>query len=148
MYSLPLCSLFLLFSLILFSRKFQGLPNNLLHTTKTSQSIYYILLYIFDYIPKQRLLKGKDKKYKRLRRSITQSQILDQQRRPAFHCCPFLLPVQQQLQINVKRPKKSKVGRPVAIHYRENKRHAQTVFIKCVGLKARFKLGGLCFVEV
>ena len=71
MYSLPPCSLFLLFSL--FSRKLQGLPNNLLHTTKTTQSIYFILLYIFNYIPKQRILKGKDKKYKRLRHSITKS---------------------------------------------------------------------------
>ena len=53
--------------------KLQGLPNNLLHTTKTTQSIYFILLYIFDYIPKQRILKGKDKRYKRLMHSITQS---------------------------------------------------------------------------
>ena len=42
-------------------------------------------------------------------------------------------------------PKKAKLGTPVAINYRENKCHALTVFIKCVGLKTRFKLRGLCF---
>ena len=46
----------------LYSRKLQGLPNNFLHTIKTTQSIYFIWLYNFNYIPKQRMLKGKDTK--------------------------------------------------------------------------------------
>ena len=37
-------------------------------------------------------LREKIKKFKRLRHSITQSQILDQQRKPAFDCCLFWLP--------------------------------------------------------
>ena len=41
--------------------------------------------------------------------------------------------------------KKAKLGTPVAINYRENKCYVLTVFIKCVGLKTRFKLRGLCF---
>ena len=46
----------------MYSRKLQGLPNNLLHTTKTTQSIYFISLYIFNYIAKQYLREKIKKK--------------------------------------------------------------------------------------
>ena len=42
----------------LYSRKLQGLPNNFLHANKTTQSIYFIWLYNFNYIPKQRMLNA------------------------------------------------------------------------------------------
>ena len=52
-----LCDVFL-------SRKSQGLPNNPLHTIKTTKSIQFILLYIFDFIPKLKQYFGLGKRYK------------------------------------------------------------------------------------
>jgi len=64
------------------------------------------------------MLKGKDKKYKRLRHSITEE------------ACIWLLPVlvaSPAIAIAIAKrqttKKKSKVGTPVAINYRENKHH-------------------------
>ena len=97
--------------------------NNLLHATKTIQSIYFISLYIFNYIPKQ-------KKYLREKIKISEAfhhAVVDP--RPTKEACFWLMPVlvaSPAIAIDKRQTakKKSKVGTPVAINYSENKCHA------------------------
>ena len=72
----------------LYSRKLQGLPNNFLHTIKTTRSIYFIWLYIFNDIPKQKMLKGKDTK---IQKTEAFHHAIDP--RPTKEACVWLLPV-------------------------------------------------------
>ena len=101
---------------------------------------FFCFTLIFNFIANQRILKGKDKNLTRLRHSFTQSQI-NKGSVNLTVACPATAIAKHQMA-----KKKCKVGStPVAKNYRENMHHAWTVFIKCVGLKTRFKLRGLRF---